>query len=206
MQIYYKLLPVEIVPPPGGLGSAEIRLKNPIGKIPVLDLGEQSLGESWAIMEFLESIFPTPAMLPSDPYARASLQALVRFTDLYLAPAMFPLFRALRAPMDADSIRSNLSALLMQLNTLEILLARKATSIDCPFDLADAALLPVLWYAQLLAKHFGSPDCIAGLPNTLRWWQLTTATPAAARVLAEMEDGLRLSIPVLFDIKTTALA
>lgn len=197
IQVYHKQLPVTVVPPPGGLGSAQIRAKNPIGKIPVLDLGERALGESWAIMDYLETTFPTPPMRPADAFAWAGRQALVRFTDLYLAPAMFPLFRALRGGLDAETIEAALDAQQAQLQVLEQLLTPDATAA---LDLADAALLPVLWYAQRLAAFFGMPDCLAELPTVSAWWRRASAEPAAARVLAEMDAGLRAAMPALFAI------
>lgn len=202
IQIFHKNLPVDIVPPPGGMGSAQLKSKNPIGKIPVLDLGDKALGESWAIMEYLEAIQPAPAMRPTDAFEYAQQQALVRFTDLYLAPAMFPLFRALRVAVSAEVTNESLTALQAQLQLLEPLLARKAQHSRLPLDLADAALLPIIWYSRILARHFGVADCIAVLPATQQWWHQTSTVPAAAKVLAEMEAGLKAAIPVLFPVTT----
>ena len=214
IQIFHKNLPVEIVAPPGGMGSAQLKSKNPIGKIPVLDLGEKALGESWAIMEYLEACHPSPAMRPSDAFEAAQLQALVRFTDLYLAPAMFPLFRALRGAIGPDAVAESLTALQAQLQILEPLLVRKvqhsrlalgeAYGVQLTLDLADAALLPIIWYSRILARHFGVADCIAALPATQGWWQQASTVPAAAKVLTEMEVGLKAAIPVLFPVTHSA--
>ena len=68
--IHHKNLPVAIVAPPGGLGSAQLKAKNPIGKIPVLDLGERAIAESWTIMEYLESQHPAQPMWPADEFGR----------------------------------------------------------------------------------------------------------------------------------------
>lgn len=195
IQIHHKSLPVQIVPPPGGMGSEQVKAKNPIGKVPVLDLGDRALSESWTIMEYLETLFPVPPMRPTDAYEWAKLQELVRFTDLYLAPAMFPLFLALRGKVDAAGVATALTGLKAQLGTLDPLLARRSSMA---FDLADAALLPVAWYAQVLARHFGEPDCLAGLLHTQAWWTSASAVGAAAKVLAEMEHGLRAALPAVF--------
>ena len=109
MQIRHKNLPVEIIPPPGGMGSAEVKTKNPIGKVPVLDLGDRALGESWAIMEYLEAQHPKPAMWSGDAFQQARDRELVRFVDLYLAPSMFPLFLALRGAADDDAVAKAVS-------------------------------------------------------------------------------------------------
>lgn len=196
IQIHHKKLPVEIVAPPGGLGSAQLKAKNPIGKIPVLDLGDRALAESWAIMEYLETRFPTPPMRPADAFEAARLQELVRFTDLNLATAMFPMFRALRAAVGPEVVTEALAGLATQLRVLEQLLSRKNSGLE--LDLADAALLPVLYYARILARHFGKTDCLAALPVTTQWWRQASAVPAAAQVLDEIETGLRAAIPTVF--------
>ena len=197
IQIHHKQLPVEIVAPPGGLGSAQLKGKNAIGKIPVLDLGDRALAESWAIMDYLETSFAQQtAMRPADLFAAAKQQELVRFIDLQLAPAMFPMFRALRGAAGPEAVTEALAALKTQMQILEALLAPKNSGL--PLDLADAALLPIVWYARLLARHFGRCDCLEGLAATQAWWQRASAVPAAQRVLGEMETGLRAAIPVLF--------
>ncbi len=196
IQIRHKNLPVEIVPPPGGMGSEQVKARNPMGKIPVLELGEDSLAESWAIMEYLEARFPEIPMRPADPLATAHQQELVRFADLYLAPAMFPLFLALRGAADAEAVSKALDGLQGQLQILEQLLARGGRSEE--LDLADAALLPIVWYAQILARHFGLGDCLASLTATRSWWQQASQIPAAAQVLAEMDASLRAAMPALF--------
>lgn len=198
IQIYYKHLPVEIVAPPGGLGSQQIKARNPIGKIPVLDLGDRALAESWAIMDYLESSYPTPPMRPDDAFGRAQLQMLVRFVDLNLAPALLPLFTALRTTVSTDAIAAAQTAIQTQLRIMEDLLAGKPVFPRMTLDLADAALLPVMSYATLLTAHFGAADCLADLPVTRNWWKRTCRETAAARVLTEMEGGLRAALPALY--------
>lgn len=194
IQIHHKQLPVEIVPPPGGMRSAEVLEKNPIGKIPVLDLGNDALAESWSIMEYLETRFPTPAMRSADALAAAQQSALVRFTDIQLAPAMFPMFRALRGAASAEAVTEALAQMDIQMKVLDALLARKPVA----FDLADAALLPIIWYARVLVRHYAQRDVLDGLATTLVWWQRASAVPAAVQVLAEMDSALRAALPQLF--------
>lgn len=198
IQIHHKQLPVEIAPPPGGMRSAQVLAMNPAGRIPVLDLGEHQLGESWAIMEFLESQFPQAPMLPADPVALARQRERVRFTDLYLATAMFPMFLALRGAAGPDDVAKALTGLQAQLKVLEQFLARAPGPAVGTLDLADAALVPIVYYARLMAAHFGLPDCLAGLEHTPAWWQRVNAQPAVAKVVAELDAGLRRAVPVLF--------
>lgn len=198
IQIAHQQLPVEIVPPPGGMSSDQVKAANPIGKIPVLEVGNARIAESWAIMEFLAGRHRQPvvaAMLPDDDIALAQLRALVRFTDLQLAPAMFPMFLALRGKADEAAVAAALDNLQTQLKTLDALLANKPKA---PLDLADAALLPIVWYAQVLSRHFGQPDCLGATPQVSEWWLRASQAPAAEKVLAEMEAALKAALPILF--------
>ena len=57
IQIYKKNLPVEILAPPGGMGSAELKSLSPSAKIPVLALEDSIIIESEIIQEYLEDKF-----------------------------------------------------------------------------------------------------------------------------------------------------
>ncbi len=197
IQIAHQRLPVAIIPPPDGMRSEAVLAKNPAGRIPVLDLGERAISESWAIMNYLDSTQAGPAMLPADAYLRAKLEERVRFVDIYLAPAMFPLFRALRGGASENETQAAITGLQEQLATLDALLADPSVPASDGLTLADAALLPVIWYARILARHFGTPDCLADTPVVRAWWQQARSEPAAAQVLDEMETALRAAIPPL---------
>lgn len=48
---------------------------NPQGLLPALETDEAVLTQSLAICEYLEEVFPEPALLPADPLARARVRA-----------------------------------------------------------------------------------------------------------------------------------
>ncbi|MGH1367359.1 MAG: maleylacetoacetate isomerase [Maritimibacter sp.] len=57
--------------------TSDFLSKNPAGLVPVLELEDGSaLVQSLAIMEWLDEAHPTPALLPTDPIARARVRAL----------------------------------------------------------------------------------------------------------------------------------
>ena len=60
----------------GEQNTAGFRQKNPLGVIPVLDIGEgRWLNQSLAIIEWLEEVHPAPPLLPVDPPERARVRA-----------------------------------------------------------------------------------------------------------------------------------
>lgn len=197
IQIQHKELPVDIVPPPGGMRSAEVLAANPTGRIPVLMTPEGPLAESWAIMEYLEATYPTPAMRPSQPLAAARQTEVVRFADQYLAPAMFPLFRALRGSADEAAVAQAIKDQSAQTALLNQMLPKAATP-ELPLSLADAALVPVVWYGWVLGRHFGGPKDLSQWPEVAAWWERTQSVTAARDTVQELETGLKAAIPPLF--------
>lgn len=54
------------------------RQLNPLGRVPTLVDGGRVINQSVAIMEYLEETRPDPAILPSDPVARAQVRAITQ--------------------------------------------------------------------------------------------------------------------------------
>jgi maleylpyruvate isomerase len=51
--------------------------KNPMQQVPVLELADgRVLSQSLAILGYLDAVYPTPALLPADPFDRAVAMAL----------------------------------------------------------------------------------------------------------------------------------
>jgi glutathione S-transferase len=57
---------------------------SPLGKIPFIRTAEGAMCESHAILEYIEAAHPSPALLPSDPFAAAKVRELALFIDLHL--------------------------------------------------------------------------------------------------------------------------
>lgn len=118
LMIYARALPVAIAEPPGGLRSAALRARNPLGKVPVLELrapGEapRYLPESGAILDYLEEAFAERPLRPADAWGRARDRALMRCAELQLDRAVLPLFRALLAAAPAPPLDEMREALQM---------------------------------------------------------------------------------------------
>ena len=52
--------------------------RNPEGLVPTLETEEGALGQSLAILEYLEERYPEPALLPSDAWGRARVRQLAQ--------------------------------------------------------------------------------------------------------------------------------
>lgn len=218
LMIYARELPVAIAEPPGGLRSAELRARNPLGKVPVLELrapGEapRYLPESGAILDYLEEAFAERPLRPADAWGRARERALMRCAELLVDRAVFPLFRALLTAAPAPPC-AEIAEMREALQMLDALLrhfaggatagaaqpgagadadARADAGVGAPaaLSLADCALLPSLFYALRLAEAWGEADVLRGLGALRARWEWLEAQPAAARVLGELDSGFR---------------
>jgi maleylacetoacetate isomerase len=99
---------VDLRAPKSAQHSAAFRALNPQGLIPVLVDGDAVLSQSLAILEYLEERHPQPALLPSDPLARAQVRALA----LQIACDVHPLnnlrvLNYLRDPLRLDDAAVN---------------------------------------------------------------------------------------------------
>jgi glutathione S-transferase len=185
--LYAKGLPVEMVSPPGGLGSPEYKRLNPTGKVPALEDGGGVVVESEVINEYLDDRYPTPALRPADPLARARMRALSRFADVYLAPPLTALFGQMNpATRDAKLVAEKLAEVSAKLDQLEALVVAGPYAAGGELSLADCALAPIFFFLTRLMPAVGGPDPLAGRPKLARVGEAIAKHPAAAKVLAEM--------------------
>lgn len=86
----YKQVPVHLVKDGGQQHSAEYQALNPQQLVPLLvdeGSGGVRIAQSLAILEYLDEVFPVPALLPADPGMRAQVRALA----LHIACDLHPL-------------------------------------------------------------------------------------------------------------------
>jgi glutathione S-transferase len=57
---------------------------SPLGKIPYLRTPQGAVCESQAILEYIDTAYPSPALLPADPFAAAKVRELGIYVDLHL--------------------------------------------------------------------------------------------------------------------------
>ena len=66
--------------------AADFRALNPQATIPTLDDDGTILWQSLAIIEYLDTRFPSPRLIPSEPVARARVQALAQLIVCEIHP------------------------------------------------------------------------------------------------------------------------
>ena len=87
----YEYVPVHLLQDGGQQNTEGYRAKNPMRTVPVLELKDASgqpqyLSQSLAILEFLEEKHPSPALLPTDAFARARVRMLAEMINSGIQP------------------------------------------------------------------------------------------------------------------------
>ncbi len=77
----YQIHPIHLLEDGGQQHQADYRRINPQSLVPCLVHDGHAIGQSLAIMEYLEEVFPSPALLPAAPLARAKVRGIA----LYIA-------------------------------------------------------------------------------------------------------------------------
>ena len=86
-QISYQSIPIHLIDHGGEQHQSTYLDINPQGLVPCLDQNGHPLTQSLAIIEYLEDTYPSPSLLPSDPWERAQVRSLA----LLIACDMHPL-------------------------------------------------------------------------------------------------------------------
>ena len=192
LAIYEKNAPVEIVAIPGGdLKSPEYLKIYPLGKTPALQVDGQVIGESEVIVEYLEEKFPEKPLLPKSAEARAKSRGIARFHDLYLEPPIRALFPQVSAKeKDHKFIADKLAEIKTRFDQLESMLSPGPYALGNEFTLADCALIPTMFFANLLLPMLGGPSPTDGRPKLAAWWAKVQERPTVQKVLGEQQQAL----------------
>ncbi|MFM9887910.1 MAG: glutathione S-transferase family protein [Burkholderiales bacterium] len=156
--------------PPGGYRSAEYRQFIPSGRVPGLIDGEFALGESDAIIEYIDETQAGPDLLPSSPQGRARSRALSRFHDFYLDPPIRNLFPELDPRLrSTERVSQRAGEIVERLDMLETMIDPSPYLAGSSLSLADCAYPPSLILIEIILPRLGY-DVPLG-PKLDRWWQ-----------------------------------
>lgn len=192
IQIRKKQLPISIAAPVNPpLRTPEFANTYALGKIPVLLLDDgTSLGESWAIMEYLEARFPDISLRPADALGIAHINMLARYADLHLSPALFPMFVALLSGKPIDSTQE-IARLQQELQKGERLLTALPPFRQRALTIGDIALATNLFFAIETPRLFGCEQMLQPYAQLSDWWQWVNEDVEVRQGIAEMHTALQ---------------
>jgi glutathione S-transferase len=149
---------------------------SPLGKTPVLVVGEVPIFESAVILEYLEETQPQP-LHPADPLARAEHRAWIEFGSAILND-IWGLYTA------ADETAFNAKATALKDKFARVEARLKGPWFDGErFSLVDIAFGPVFRYFDAF-ERIGNFGILSGLSNVAAWRALLAEHPSVQAAVA----------------------
>ena len=146
---------------------------SPLGKTPVLVVGEHAIFESAVILEYLEETEPSP-LHPADPLRRAEHRAWIEFGSAVLND-----IAGFYAAPDEAAFKAKISQLEARFARLEPRVVATPWFDGESFSLVDTVFGPVFRYFDVF-DEIGDFGILAGKPRLARW-RKTLAARASVR-------------------------
>jgi len=176
---------------PDAMGSgatpADFMAANPRGEVPVLVVDGRALFDSTIILEFIEDRFPTPALLPADPFERAAARTIEEMCDTHYKAITWGLaeiayFRRAEGAQ-ADAMRARAGDEIARLNAwLCGLLGERPWFGGGAFGWGDLCAAPFVQGA--LAFGFAPSGALGA------WLERAQARPSVAVAFQQARDAL----------------
>lgn len=195
IQVYEKGIELPVEHPAPDVTPQQHASLSPMGKTPILVVGNDFIIESGAIQEYLEDLYPVPSLRGADAMETAKMRAFVRAVDLYLFPGVFGL-RALRN--DAEGLQEAVRSVSKTADRLQGLLAGSGYgggyghgyACSNHLTLADCTLVPACFYLERFFARFGQESVFVARPRLQEWWATVQRHESVSRVLAHMQAAL----------------
>ena len=139
--------------------------KNPLGKVPILEMDDKIVYDSAICNEYLDAVYPQNKLLPEDPYERSQLQMLI---EQYASTVGLPIIYLLWTAADAEKLKQAQAGL----ETYEKLLGdgRKFFGGD-DLNMLDIRMWPMLEKTDLIKEQRGVDILVANRFPLLRAWK-----------------------------------
>jgi glutathione S-transferase len=166
--------------------------KSPMGKIPMLETEAGCLSETNVILDYLEEVYPDPALYPADPFARARMRQLIKMVELYLETPAHAMVNALfgaevpQHQRDAGQpmMRRGLAALRQLAQFSPWLCGERFTA-------ADVFTYHALSVVTAIGGKLYDWDVIAEVPGLQEWHRRVGERPITRQIDAETQAALR---------------
>ena len=144
---------------------------SPLGKTPVLQVGDTAIFESAVILEYLEET-EKKALHPADPLIRAEHRAWIEFGSAVLSD-----IAGFYAAKDEATFKAKTAQLEQRFARLEVRVAASPWFDGENFSLVDAVFGPVFRYVDVF-DEIGDFGILAGKPKLARWRKSLAARPS----------------------------
>ncbi len=177
---------------PAALKDPDYRRLHPFARMPALRHGEFRIGESFAIMRYVDDAFDGPALQPVDPRDRARMtQWISAHNDYYVNSVGRPIIAECYAPQlfdrptDEATIEAALPKARDHLGVLDTVLAGHRYMASDWLSLADLTFFPSLFYVAVTPRTEG---LLMPFKHLYRWYQDMSGRPSVQATEPPMHE------------------
>jgi glutathione S-transferase len=162
--------------------------RSPLGKVPYIETEQGFLSESQAILEYIETRWPTPALIPADAWQAAKVREVITYCDLHVelcARQLYPqaFFGATLPEKFTERVKGDLAR---NIAAFQRIAALSPYAAGDTFTLADCSVYVSLPLAALASKIVYGEDLVAAAGIDWKAYvKLIEQRPAAQRVAAD---------------------
>ena len=162
---------------------------SPLGKIPFIRTEQGGICESQAIMDYIESTWPQPALMPADAFGQAKVRELITFIDWHLEIVARQLYGqaffggAALSDSDKARIHGQLVTHIQGFKRLAKFSPYVAGSMFTQADCAAFASLPLVGMATKAV--YGEDILLAQGVDYKSYMKLIGERPSAQKVMAD---------------------
>jgi glutathione S-transferase len=173
---------------PSGKKSDLVLEATPLGKVPFIRTERGTLCESQVIMDYIEARYPTPPLMPADPWQAAKVRELTTFVELHLELVARELygkafFGGELSEANIERLRKLLTKNIAGFKRLAKFAPFVAGDMFTQADCAAWASLPVV--AMATRAVYGEDLLAAGGIDTKAYGKRVGERPSAQRVTAD---------------------
>lgn len=151
---------------------------SPLGKVPLLRVGEATIFESAVILEYLEETGPAP-LHPADPLARADHRAWIEFGSSILND-----IAGFYNASNKAAFKDKKNVISSKFEALENRLSNGPYFAGATFNLVDAVYGPIFRYFDVF-DSIGDFGIFSGKPKTTAWRTALSIRPSVAGAVAD---------------------
>lgn len=175
-------------------GMPELMKVSPVGKVPAITAEDGThLSESSVIVDYLEDRYPTPALYPAEPEARAKVRQIMKVAELYLELSARRLLTfAIGQTEPPQPLCNEVKATLDRgMNALKQLASFSPYVCGNKLTLADIYLRYALAIAKLVGPKFLQWNPLDAVEGLKEWDELMADSDIARQIDADQQENAK---------------
>ena len=172
--------------------EAEHLARSPMGKLPFIDIGGETITESQVIIDYLEDAYPATPLYPSDPVRRAHVREMIQYMELYLEwPARRLYLESFFGGKVSDDTKTEVKSHLKRgVNALVKRVKFDPFIAGKEFTYADCAAYTHFPTVSQTTKAIYGEDMLAEIPGLKEYSTMLRQRPHAINVNNDRKSGM----------------